>query len=67
MGFIEDCETSLQVLRGFDSDISSEFNEIKVQDLMNIIFTFLKYYPNIELLLFNINIAIQTEICGKLR
>ncbi|KAL4585222.1 hypothetical protein LXL04_009838 [Taraxacum kok-saghyz] len=29
MGFIEDCETSLQVLRGFDSDISSEFNEIK--------------------------------------
>lgn len=30
MGFIEDCETSLQVLRGFDSDISSEFNEIKV-------------------------------------
>ncbi|KAL4575500.1 hypothetical protein LXL04_022346 [Taraxacum kok-saghyz] len=29
MGFIEDCETSLLVLRGFDSDISSEFNEIK--------------------------------------
>ncbi|KVH92353.1 General substrate transporter [Cynara cardunculus var. scolymus] len=29
MGFMEDCETSLQVLRGFDTDISAEFNEIK--------------------------------------
>ncbi|PWA62573.1 major facilitator, sugar transporter-like, Major facilitator superfamily domain protein [Artemisia annua] len=29
MGFMEDCETSLQVLRGFDTDITSEFNEIK--------------------------------------
>ncbi|KAF5780370.1 putative major facilitator, sugar transporter, major facilitator superfamily [Helianthus annuus] len=29
MGFMEDCETSLQVLRGFDTDISTEFNEIK--------------------------------------
>ncbi|KAD4888441.1 hypothetical protein E3N88_20514 [Mikania micrantha] len=28
-GFMEDCETSLQVLRGFDTDISSELNEIK--------------------------------------
>ncbi|KAI3797268.1 hypothetical protein L1987_32523 [Smallanthus sonchifolius] len=27
MGFMEDCETSLLVLRGFDTDISSELNE----------------------------------------
>ncbi|KAF8022820.1 hypothetical protein BT93_F0362 [Corymbia citriodora subsp. variegata] len=29
MGMTEDCEASLQVLRGFDTDISSEVNEIK--------------------------------------
>ncbi|XP_039170880.1 sugar transporter ERD6-like 6 [Eucalyptus grandis] len=29
MGMTEDCEASLQVLRGFDADISSELNEIK--------------------------------------
>lgn len=31
MGMTEDCEASLQVLRGFDADISSELNEIKVK------------------------------------
>lgn len=30
MGLNEDFETSLQVLRGFDADISIEVNEIKV-------------------------------------
>lgn len=30
MGFTEDFETSLQVLRGFDADITVEVNEIKV-------------------------------------
>ena len=30
MGMTEDFETSLQVLRGFDTDISIEVNEIKV-------------------------------------
>lgn len=30
MGMIEDFEASLQVLRGFDTDISLEVNEIKV-------------------------------------
>ncbi|GKE74014.1 hypothetical protein Tco_1536055 [Tanacetum coccineum] len=30
MGFMEDWETSLQVLRGFVTDITSEFNETKV-------------------------------------
>lgn len=30
MGLTEDFETSLQVLRGFDTDISVEVNEIKV-------------------------------------
>lgn len=30
MGLNEDFETSLQVLRGFDTDISIEVNEIKV-------------------------------------
>lgn len=30
MGMMEDCEASLQVLRGFDTDISLELNEIKV-------------------------------------
>lgn len=29
MGMMEDCEASLQVLRGFDTDISLELNEIK--------------------------------------
>lgn len=31
MGMTEDFETSLQVLRGFDTDISIEVNEIKVK------------------------------------
>jgi len=30
MGMMEDFEISLQVLRGFDTDISLEVNEIKV-------------------------------------
>lgn len=30
MGFTDDFETSLQVLRGFDTDITVEVNEIKV-------------------------------------
>lgn len=30
MGLNEDFETSLQVLRGFETDISTELNEIKV-------------------------------------
>lgn len=30
MGMTEDFEASLQVLRGFDADISLEVNEIKV-------------------------------------
>lgn len=30
MGMIDDCEASLQVLRGFETDINSELNEIKV-------------------------------------
>lgn len=30
MGMMEDFEASLQVLRGFDADISLEVNEIKV-------------------------------------
>lgn len=30
MGMTEESETSLQVLRGFDADISIEVNEIKV-------------------------------------
>ena len=32
MGLTDDFETSLQVLRGFDTDISIEVNEIKVFD-----------------------------------
>jgi len=30
MGMTEEFETSLQVLRGFDTDISAEVSEIKV-------------------------------------
>lgn len=30
MGLTEDFETSLQVLRGFEADITNEVNEIKV-------------------------------------
>lgn len=33
MGLMDDFETSLQVLRGFETDISVEVNEIKVQRL----------------------------------
>ncbi|AQL03402.1 Sugar transporter ERD6-like 6, partial [Zea mays] len=29
MNIMDDCETSLQVLRGFDADITSELNDIK--------------------------------------
>lgn len=36
MGMTEDFETSLQVLRGFDTDITVEVNEIKVICLVNI-------------------------------
>jgi MFS transporter, SP family, ERD6-like sugar transporter len=30
MNMMDDCETSLQVLRGFDADITAELNDIKV-------------------------------------
>lgn len=33
MGLTEEFETSLQVLRGFDVDISVEVNEIKVTSI----------------------------------
>jgi len=33
MGMMEECEVSLQVLRGFDTDISLEMDEIKVIQL----------------------------------
>lgn len=29
MNMMDDCETSLQVLRGFDADITAEVNDIK--------------------------------------
>lgn len=32
MGLNEEFETSLQVLRGFDTDITQEVNEIKVMN-----------------------------------
>ena len=35
MGLNEDFETSLQVLRGFETDISVEVNEIKVLQLVS--------------------------------
>lgn len=34
MGMTDDFESSLQVLRGFDTDITVEVNEIKVNLLM---------------------------------
>lgn len=34
MGMTDDFESSLQVLRGFDTDITVEVNEIKVNFLM---------------------------------
>lgn len=33
MGMMEECEASLQVLRGFDTDIAVEMNDIKVISL----------------------------------
>lgn len=45
MGMTEDFEASLQVLRGFDTDISVEVNEIKVQSHSFLLKTFkLCYY-----------------------
>lgn len=38
MGMTEEFETSLQVLRGFDTDISVEVNEIKVTITESIFF-----------------------------
>lgn len=37
MGMTDDFESSLQVLRGFDTDITVEVNEIKVNLLMIIV------------------------------
>lgn len=39
MGMNDDFEASLQVLRGFDTDISVEVNEIKVILLSSFIWT----------------------------
>lgn len=36
MGMTDEFETSLQVLRGFETDISAEVNEIKVLKYMGI-------------------------------
>jgi SP family facilitated glucose transporter-like MFS transporter 8 len=33
MNLMEDCETSLQVLRGFETDITTEVNDIKAKHL----------------------------------
>jgi hypothetical protein len=33
MNLTEDCETSLQVLRGFETDITTEVNDIKAKHL----------------------------------
>jgi hypothetical protein len=35
MGLMDDFETSLQVLRGFDTDISVEVHEIKVYGIIS--------------------------------
>lgn len=35
MGMMEEFETSLQVLRGFDTDISVEVHEIKVYGVIS--------------------------------
>ena len=42
MGMTDDFETSLQVLRGFETDITVEVNEIKVIILQLRIFSFFK-------------------------
>lgn len=44
MGNFEDFETSLQVLRGFDTDISLEINEIKVNQFMSWLFSDLQLF-----------------------
>lgn len=38
MGMTEDFEASLQVLRGFDTDITTEVNEIKVSNVIFLVF-----------------------------
>lgn len=54
MGMTDDFESSLQVLRGFDTDITVEVNEIKVNLLMIIVvkkpeylfqYMYIKRYP----------------------
>lgn len=42
MGMTDDFESSLQVLRGFDTDISVEVNEIKVNISEN---AMLRHHP----------------------
>lgn len=42
MGMMEDFEASLQVLRGFDADITVEVNEIKVEPFQCLQFNFEK-------------------------
>jgi hypothetical protein len=41
MGMTEDFEASLQVLRGFGTDISIEVNEIKVLNVLRVNFLYL--------------------------
>lgn len=59
MGMTEDFETSLQVLRGFDTDISVEVNEIKV-----LIFTPVKFLTLFLTYSSFIDCVISTEICS---
>lgn len=40
MGMTEEFEASLQVLRGFETDISVEVNEIKVLNIHTLLFFF---------------------------
>lgn len=51
MGNFEDFETSLQVLRGFDTDISLEINEIKVNQFMSWLFSDLQLFWTFNLLI----------------
>lgn len=50
MGMTEDFEASLQVLRGFDTDISLEVNEIKVNLLKRLYLTVLKTMQSLQII-----------------
>ena len=69
MGMMEDFEASLQVLRGFDADITVEVNEIKVWSWISPIFCSVKDLVNVSVGLCSImfNCVLQRSVASSTR